>query len=88
MAQAVRVVTSEEISKLMHDAPQMNEIDASLAETVLSYVESNDLEGAHVYAATMSQDGLARALRNLVSALAVFAVALVKKQMMRGSDPV
>jgi hypothetical protein len=83
MAQAVRVVTSEDISRAMAESPQLTELDASLVETVLTYIENNDLDSAHTYAAAMTQAGLGRTLRNLVSAISVLAVALVRKRMMR-----
>lgn len=86
MAQAVRIVTSEDISRCMADAPPLSDLDDSMVETVLGYVEANNLDAAHEYARAMTEAGLGRALRNLMSALQVFAVALVKKRMMRGND--
>jgi hypothetical protein len=85
MAQPIRVVTAEQVSRDMESAPPLTDLDLSMVETVLSYVEGDDLDAAKTYVAAMSTDGLGRALRNLTRAATLMAVALVRKRMLR--DP-
>ena len=49
--------------------PPLTELDSSLAETVFSYIEGGDPEGAKQYAAAMSNAGLRR-LRSVLYLMA------------------
>jgi hypothetical protein len=86
MAQAIRTVTSSEISQLLDTARKLNEIDSSLADTVMSYIESDDLDGAKVYMDAMSVDGLARSMRNMIRALPLMAATLIRKRILRTGE--
>lgn len=83
MAAPIRTVTSDDVSRQMDSAPPLSDLNASMAETVLSYIEGDDLETAKTYVAAMDEVGLARMLRNLVTASQIIAVALVRKSILR-----
>lgn len=86
MAQPLRTVTSEDISRQMDAAPPLSDLDVSLVDTILNYIEADNLDAAKTYAAAMSTDGLARGLRNIIRAAQIIAVALVQKRMLRPDD--
>ena len=67
------------LTQLIQDAPQLDTMQRSLAETVLDYAERDDREGVAVYCESMSKEGLARLLRDLLMITPIARAKLMQK---------
>lgn len=74
-------MSADDARRLIDSAPEMGSNDRSVVETVLDYVEQDNIEVARSYVDSLSRDGLRRAIRNLQVASMLMTTHLVTGEM-------
>lgn len=69
----------KDLTQIIQDAPAMDAMQHSLAETILDYAEREDREGVALYCESMSTDGLARLLKDLMLMTPIVRAKLMQK---------
>lgn len=72
-------VPGTKLNELIENAPSMTHMQRSLAETVFDYAEADDRDGVGVYCETMSKEGLARLVKDLMMILPIAKSKLMQK---------
>jgi hypothetical protein len=70
---------TQNVQALIDSAPPMDQLQAGMLETAISYASRGDADGARIYLSGMSKDGLANAVGALMKLMPLARSELLKK---------
>lgn len=70
---------SSSLNQFIQDAPSLNVMQRSLAETILDYADRDNRVAVAEYCDSMSKEGLARLLRDLMMITPIARTKLMQK---------